>query len=134
MPIGGYEREKMITEEITAEFLKNFKCLEYQEAGFEDRNNGYRNYIMKIANCDEWTANELISKYNLGTRPPTPEQVIAVEQYEAQKANTPKCPTCGSTNVKKISVTAKVIGAVGFGLFSKTARSQFKCDNCGYKW
>lgn len=49
-------------------------------------------------------------------------------------SNTIKCPTCSSTKVKRISGTAKVAGAVAFGLFSKTARSQFKCENCGYKW
>lgn len=46
----------------------------------------------------------------------------------------PKCPTCGSTNIKKISATSKVIGAATFGLFSRTAKSQFHCNNCGYMW
>lgn len=46
----------------------------------------------------------------------------------------PKCPTCGSSDIKKISTTAKVVGAGLFGLFSKTAKSQFECKNCGYKW
>ena len=46
----------------------------------------------------------------------------------------PKCPTCGSTNIEKISVGLKIVGAGLFGIFSKTARSQFKCNNCGYKW
>lgn len=46
----------------------------------------------------------------------------------------PKCPTCGSTNIKKISVGSKIVGAGLFGIFSKTARSQFKCNDCGYKW
>lgn len=61
-------------------------------------------------------------------------------QLEQQKSsatqnnNCPKCPTCNSTNVEKISGTAKVAGAVAFGLLSKTAKSQFKCKNCGYKW
>lgn len=45
-----------------------------------------------------------------------------------------KCPTCGSTNVKKISVASKAVGAGLFGLFSKTAKSQFECSSCGYKW
>ena len=51
-----------------------------------------------------------------------------------QEENRPKCPTCGSENVEKISTTSKVLGTVMFGLLSKTARSQFKCNNCGYKW
>lgn len=46
----------------------------------------------------------------------------------------PRCPTCGSSDIKKISTTAKVIGAGLFGLLSKTAKSQFECKNCGYKW
>ena len=48
--------------------------------------------------------------------------------------NIPKCPTCNSTDIKKISAMSKVAGATMFGLFSKTARSQFCCNNCGYKW
>ena len=48
--------------------------------------------------------------------------------------NLPKCPTCGSTNIKKISAASKIAGATVFGLFSRTAKSQFKCENCGYKW
>ena len=34
----------------------------------------------------------------------------------------------------KISATSKALGAIGFGLLSKTAKSQFKCNSCGYKW
>lgn len=52
----------------------------------------------------------------------------------APQPNVPHCPTCGSTNIKKISATSKAVGAGLFGLFSKTARSQFECKDCGYKW
>lgn len=45
-----------------------------------------------------------------------------------------KCPTCGSKNVKKISLTSKAVGGVMFGLFSSNIRNTFKCENCGYKW
>lgn len=48
--------------------------------------------------------------------------------------NVPKCPTCGSTNISKISNLRRGIHGATFGLFSKTARSQFECKNCGYKW
>ena len=53
---------------------------------------------------------------------------------KVEEDNTLRCPTCNSTKVKKISATSKVVGASMFGLFSKTARSQFKCERCGYKW
>lgn len=66
------------------------------------------------------------------------DRVFAEDKRKAKEkrleANKPKCPTCGSINIEKISTTSKVIGATMFGLLSKTARSQFKCKNCGYKW
>ncbi len=70
---------------------------------------------------------------------PNPLTKLEVDSYKKQhsptkQSNHPKCPTCGSTNVKKISVTSKAVGAGLFGLFSKTAKSQFECENCGYKW
>ena len=48
--------------------------------------------------------------------------------------NIPKCPTCGSSKIKTISIARKAAGAWAFGILSKTARSQFQCQNCGYKW
>lgn len=48
--------------------------------------------------------------------------------------NIPKCPTCGSTNIEKISATKKLAGSMLFGLFSKDAKSTFHCKNCNYKW
>lgn len=51
-----------------------------------------------------------------------------------QSTNQPHCPTCGSTDIIKISAAKKAVGAGLFGLFSKTAKSQFECKNCGYKW
>ena len=46
----------------------------------------------------------------------------------------PRCPTCGSTKVRKLSLSARCVSLGLFGLASKTARSQFVCENCGYKW
>lgn len=57
-----------------------------------------------------------------------------LEERMQNNPNSPRCPTCKSTNIGKISTTSKVAGAAMFGLFSKTAKSQFKCNNCGYKW
>ncbi len=48
--------------------------------------------------------------------------------------NIPKCPTCQSPNIKRISGIKKAVHGCAFGVLSKTARSQFECNNCGYKW
>ncbi len=48
--------------------------------------------------------------------------------------NMPKCPTCGSLNVRHISGGERV-ASVGFlGIFSKKINKTFKCGNCGYTW
>lgn len=46
----------------------------------------------------------------------------------------PRCPTCGSTNVEKISLTSKAVGGAMFGIFSSNIRNTYKCKKCGYKW
>lgn len=53
---------------------------------------------------------------------------------QKQQLNVPKCPTCNSTNISKIGGLNRALHGYAFGLFSKTARSQFECKNCGYKW
>lgn len=47
---------------------------------------------------------------------------------------TPKCPTCGSTNIEKISAAKKVGGSLLFGIFSSDMRNSMHCKDCGYKW
>lgn len=48
--------------------------------------------------------------------------------------NALKCPTCGSTNIERISAGKKLMGSMMFGLFSKDAKCTFHCKNCNYKW
>lgn len=57
------------------------------------------------------------------TRPSTPKQTYV-----------PHCPICGSPDIEKITLAQKAFGGIMFGLFSKTAKSQFKCNNCGAKF
>lgn len=44
----------------------------------------------------------------------------------------PRCPTCNSTNVKKISATSKV--PVLWKIISRKKKKTFHCNNCGYEW
>ena len=58
-------------------------------------------------------------------------------QYENQKQiqnNQPKCPTCGSADIEKISITRKTFGGAMFGLFSSDVRNTMHCRCCGAKW
>ena len=48
--------------------------------------------------------------------------------------NMPHCPICGSMQVQKISGLNRVVHGATFGILSRTARSQFECKSCGYKF
>ena len=61
------------------------------------------------------------------------QKMIEKEQIEKQQ-NTPKCPTCGSTNIEKISIGKKSIGFIAVGVFSSNFGKTMHCKNCGYKW
>ena len=45
-----------------------------------------------------------------------------------------KCPTCGSTNIEKISTGKKISGGFLFGIFSSDVRNTMHCKDCGSKW
>lgn len=57
----------------------------------------------------------------------------AEKAYEATHPK-PKCPTCGSTNVEKISTANRMVSVGILGLASDKIGKQFCCKNCGYKW
>ena len=66
-----------------------------------------------------------------------------LEEYRKQRAKEkayeathpkPKCPTCGSTNIKDISTLNRAVSIGMVGLASDKIGKQFCCKNCGYKW
>lgn len=61
-------------------------------------------------------------------------QLEMQKSNKTQNDNRPKCPTCGSTNIEKISVTKKAFGGAMFGIFSSDIRNSMHCKNCGAKW
>lgn len=48
--------------------------------------------------------------------------------------NIPRCPTCQSTSISKISTLNRVLSIHAWGIFSNKINKQFKCENCGYMW
>lgn len=60
-----------------------------------------------------------------------------IAQQESSKAvndNKPKCPTCGSTNLKKISTTSKAMNTAMWGLLGTKRHKNFHCNDCGDEW
>lgn len=51
-----------------------------------------------------------------------------------EASRTPKCPTCQSTNIRKIGGVERGASILSFGVFSKKINKTFKCNNCGYTW
>lgn len=61
--------------------------------------------------------------------------VAVVESKKEVLDNLPKCPTCSSTNIQKISGGSKAMKVALFGIFAAGAVSKtFKCNKCGYQW
>lgn len=56
------------------------------------------------------------------------------KQSTMNPSNVPKCPTCGSTNIRKISTGERMMSVGMLGLFSKKINKSFKCNSCGYTW
>lgn len=51
-----------------------------------------------------------------------------------EKSRVPHCPTCGSTNIRKMDGGERGASIAAFGVFSKKINKTFKCGNCGYTW
>lgn len=52
----------------------------------------------------------------------------------ATSRHVPKCPTCGSPKIHKISTASKVASVALVGIFSRKVHTQWHCDNCGSEW
>ena len=92
--------------------------------------------IKQITGCNDQTCKEIyIDLYELFSEKRR-EEINSFQPtiHKTQPLHLPTCPTCGSTNVQKISGLSRAAHGYMFGLFSKTAKSQFKCGSCGYKW
>lgn len=48
--------------------------------------------------------------------------------------NIPKCPTCGSTNIRHISTLNRATSILALGIFSSKIGKNYECLNCKAKW
>ncbi len=79
---------------------------------------------------------ELIQKYAPNCDPDAKQRRLEKEESERQRRQfTPKCPTCGSPSIRKLSATENGLrlnwNAPGN---ANMAGKTFICNNCGYTW
>lgn len=63
-----------------------------------------------------------------------PRKAEIKKQLMEKIYNQPHCPTCGSTNIKKLDVIDRAVSVGVFGIFSNKINKSFKCKNCGHTW
>lgn len=57
-----------------------------------------------------------------------------IRELEQQLANRPKCPSCGSVEIRDIGTGERLVSTGLFGLASGKIAKQRKCRDCGYMW
>lgn len=62
------------------------------------------------------------------------EHQLNQNRLKSSQPSTPHCPSCGSTNLRKISAVSKAGSVALWGIFSQKVKKQFHCENCGYEW
>ncbi|MBC8558724.1 hypothetical protein [Fumia xinanensis] len=63
------------------------------------------------------------------------ERIEAVEKSLKDTRYIPKCPTCGSPDIRKApEIGISTVYESGLVSIYDCVRKQFECNNCGYKW
>lgn len=123
--IGSAEATKMLVMIAQNQTLKGMK------------------FIQELTDCSDDDAQhlwcELSEQYGTKENNPaipdlTPQQIVQANAQAQELLNKPKCPTCGSTNIQKISATKRWVSTGLFGLASSNIGKTMCCKNCGYKW
>lgn len=111
--------------------LHGIKQIKNDRYLYENYSNNANEYKLQIAirklNKEKQIKNEEIEK----------QQKIQNEKqlkYKQNAQNIPKCPTCGSTNIRKIGTGERAVSVIGLGLLSKKINKTWKCNSCGHTW
>ena len=63
------------------------------------------------------------------------KQIKEELDQEAELAKyTPKCPVCGSPDLRKISATSKVLDVAFWGFAAGKPKKTYHCNNCDYEF
>ncbi len=108
--------------------------------GTEENKNILNNYLSGLNNTGSQTRYDdviMMVNENLGSPSLIPTKNQSVANYAISQnitTNVPKCPTCQSTNIKKVSGISKIGSVAMWGIFSQKVKKQWHCNNCGSEW
>lgn len=91
-------------------------------------------YISKLPTFDKYAMYDRLDIWRKSRANMLQQYRDIKAQKAAAESSKPKCPTCGSTNVRPISGGERAASIIGFGLFSKKIGKSYKCLNCKYTW
>ena len=124
--------------DIIDKFCENPQILKELEPFTKSKDKlGFINKLIELINCDFDSARIVCDYIIDGTLPPSdlsPQEQAYNNAVAQELLNKPKCPTCQSTNIKKISGLSKAGSVAMFGIFSQKVKKQMHCNNCGYEW
>lgn len=125
--IDYYELAYIVNMSSDSKFV--FYMLSLKENNPEEYNIkiGQCKYMYEMNQIESTIAQSRQSQIVYNTKP---QQMIP----PTEQSNVPKCPTCGSTNIKKISATKRYVSTGLFGLASSDLGHTQQCNDCGYKW
>lgn len=80
------------------------------------------------------TESFFVFKETIGFTHPKLKQISDTSEFFDYVHNVPRCPTCGSTRVKRIAYAKKNLSVGMFGSSSNLINKTFECENCKYTW
>ena len=110
----------------------------YTEKAFSTYELGSKNftqYAEEITRKEVYYDNPLFNQEKCEQREKKERERIARNRAGLNPLdNVPKCPTCGSRNLSRLSGVGMITMFGGFGVTDGNAGKTFKCNNCGYRW
>ena len=141
MQMTPQEMSNALNDPKKTEFSDYFYLNEYID---NDQLDEALKHIQRIFKCSREAAEETLVLYKEQVYAKvkearernklSPEQIAYNNAVARSWQNKPKCPTCGSTDIKSISGLNRGVSVAVLGMFSKKINKSFECKHCGYTW
>lgn len=101
----------------------------------DEKKQELKEYEIQLKQYNNYIENPEEYKIKIAKQQYDKEEVSRLIQNKRIEQQTiPKCPTCQSIDIRKISATSKVVNTAMFGVAGTKRHKTFHCNNCGYEW